>query len=154
VLHLLDVGSRRLLRSIQGDDDSANHALKTANLANETETFFEEDCREYCSDDNTESSKGGNKNSIDLDRKSSQQFPKEKRNKGRSHKGVGHKIAYLTGEVSALDTEMELVDHISPYDHQDHSSPPPSVLQVAVALASSLVVFLVRFEQSMLLQDE
>jgi hypothetical protein len=47
-----------------------------------------------------------------------------------------------------------VVDHISPYDHQDHSSPPPSVFEVAVALASSLIVFLVRFEQSMLLQYE
>jgi hypothetical protein len=84
---------------------------------------------------------------------SGQQFPKRNRNR-RSHKSVGHKVAYLTGEVSVIDVEMKLVDHISPYDHQDHSSPPPSVLQVTVALASSLVVLLVRLEQSMLLQDE
>jgi hypothetical protein len=79
----LNIGSRRLLRSVQGDDDSANDTLKTADLANKTETFFKEDCREYCSDDNTESSKGRNENSIDLDRKPNQQVPKKEiKNRG------------------------------------------------------------------------
>jgi len=48
----------------------------------------------------------------------------------------------------------EEVDRVSPYDHQDHSCPPPAVLEVTVALAGSLVVFLIRLEQAMLLQDE
>jgi hypothetical protein len=108
VLHLLNIGSRRLLRSVQGDDDSANDTLKTADLANKTETFFEEDCGKYCSDDNAEGSKGGNENSIDLDKKPSQQVPKkEKITEGESHEGVGHKIAYLTGQMSVLDVEMK-----------------------------------------------
>lgn len=66
MLHLLNIGSGRLLRSIEGDDDGANHTLETTDLANKTETFFEEDCRQYSGDDNTEGSKGSNEDGIDL----------------------------------------------------------------------------------------
>lgn len=56
--------------------------------------------------------------------------------------------------VSLEGYNPNLAGQFSPYDHQDHSSPPPPVFEVAVALARSLVVFLVRFEQSMLFQYE
>lgn len=39
-------------------------------------------------------------------------------------------------------------------NHQRHAGPPVEVLEVAVALAGSLVVFLVGFEQADLLEDE
>jgi len=45
MLHLLNIGSRRLLGSIQSNDDGANHTLKAPNLTNKTETLLEEDCR-------------------------------------------------------------------------------------------------------------
>jgi hypothetical protein len=48
--------------------------LKTADFANETETFFEEDCRQDGSDDDAESAERGNENSIDLREGSSQHF--------------------------------------------------------------------------------
>jgi hypothetical protein len=40
------------------------------------------------------------------------------------------------------------------YDHERHATPPPGVLQVSVALAGDLVVFLVRLEQAHLGEDE
>lgn len=39
-------------------------------------------------------------------------------------------------------------------DHQDHSRPPPSVLEVSVPFASLLIVFDIRLEQSYLFDNE
>ena len=132
MLHLLNIGSGRLLGSVQSDDDSTNHTLKTTDLANETETFLEEDGRQYCSNDDTESTKRSDQDGVD--------------------KSVGHKIADFTVRGSALSPCVSSTGRILPYNHQDHSSPPPTILEVTIALASSLVVFLVCLEQSMLFQ--
>lgn len=62
----------------------------------------------------------------------------------RSHRGDENRICEgVRDEVADLA-----------HDHEGHAAPPPGVLEVSVALAGNLVVFLVRLEQAHLGEDK
>lgn len=64
MLHLLDIGDRRLLGRIHDDDDGANDAQKTSDLADHTQALFQEDGRADGANDDGQGAQGGDEDGV------------------------------------------------------------------------------------------